>query len=98
MIAAVIVTFKDGEATHRCVTSLLAARPAPALILMVDNGSPNNAGDHHESWVQGIGIPWRVVREARAIAEGVSAGLFRGATERTAARRWSGSEPPTRGP
>lgn len=63
MIAAVIVTFKDTEATHRCVTTLLAARPVPALIVLVDNGSPDGAADRHDAWVRGLGIPWRVVRE-----------------------------------
>jgi hypothetical protein len=51
VIAAVVVSYKETEATHRCVASLLAARPRPALIVLVDNASPDDAADRHEAWL-----------------------------------------------
>ncbi len=68
MIAAVIVTFKETEATHRCVLSVLRAQPKPELIVLVDNGSPDGSADRHVEWVQTLDVPWRVLREGELSA------------------------------
>ena len=65
MIAALIVTFKETEATHRCVRSVLAAQPRPELIVLVDNGSPDGSADRHAEWGKTLGVQWRVLTEGQ---------------------------------
>lgn len=61
VIAAVIVTYKETEVTHRCVASVLGAQPAPRLVVLVDNASPDGSPDRHEAWLPSAGVPWRVI-------------------------------------
>jgi GT2 family glycosyltransferase len=62
VIAAIIVTYKETEATHRCVASVLRAAPRPDVIVLVDNASPGDAADRHEAWLPALGLPARVIR------------------------------------
>lgn len=63
MIAAVVVNYGGAADTEVCVASLLAADPRPALVVVVDNGSPDASQERLAAWVAGLPVPGRVVRE-----------------------------------
>ncbi len=55
--AAIVVNYNGWRETLLCVTSLLAATPAPAVIFIVDNGSPDDSFSHICQWGHGTQFP-----------------------------------------
>ena len=83
--SAVVVTWEGGEATRRCVASLLAQRRPPATIVVVDNAS--SAAERTElerAWAREPRVHLLLLDENRQFAGGMNAGaahaLAHGAT------------------
>jgi GT2 family glycosyltransferase len=73
--AAVVVTWEGGEATRRCVASLLAQRRPPASIVVVDNasGAPERAA-LAVAWTGDPRVRLLLLDENRQFAGGMNAG------------------------
>ena len=84
--SAVVVTWEGGEATRRCVASLLAQRRPPAAIVVVDNASGTGERDALRcAWPNEPRVQVLFLDENRQFAGGMNAGaewaLARGATK-----------------
>ena len=84
--SAVVVTWEGGEATRRCVASLLAQRRPPATIVVVDNASGTSERDAlRRAWPSEPRVHVLFLEENRQFAGGMNAGaewaLARGATK-----------------
>jgi hypothetical protein len=84
--SAVVVTWEGGEATRRCVASLLAQRRPPATIVVVDNASGTGERDAlRRAWPNEPRVHVLFLDENRQFAGGMNAGaewaLARGATK-----------------
>jgi hypothetical protein len=82
---AVVVTWEGGEATRRCVASLLAQRRPPAEIVVVDNASGMaERAALAAAWTDEPRVHLLLLEENRQFAGGMNAGaawaLARGAT------------------
>jgi GT2 family glycosyltransferase len=73
--AAVVVTWEGGEATERCVESLLAERPGPDLVVVVDNASADVEREAlRRRWAAAERVRLVLLAENRHFAGGMNAG------------------------
>ena len=84
--SAVVVTWEGGDATRRCVASLLALERPPATIVVVDNASGAAERDAlRRAWPNEPRVHVLFLDENRQFAGGMNAGaqwaLARGATK-----------------
>jgi len=73
--AAVVVSWRGGETTDRCVRSLLAQDAPPADILIVDNASDaTERARLRGAWADRAGVRLLLLEENRQFAGGLNAG------------------------
>jgi hypothetical protein len=73
--AAVVVTWEGGQATQRCVESLLAERPGPDLVIVVDNASADaERAALQRRWNETARVRLLLLDENRHFAGGMNAG------------------------
>jgi len=104
--AAVVVSWEGGDATRRCVESLLAETPGPDLVIVVDNASGADERDALRGrWGDVARVRLVLLTENRHFAGGMNVGArlagrssascrrCRPAPARASSGRWSATEP-----
>jgi GT2 family glycosyltransferase len=57
-VGVVLVNWRGVRDTLECLESLVRASPAPARIVVVDNGSGDGSAEEIERWARGQGLPF----------------------------------------